>query len=273
MCLIRSPIAFWPVALCAVLAGGCSEYKPATDTLTSGGGSLSEQPVGGADWSCLGRPPARQPDPGDPGAEIIYSLPLFDLATQQAFPDVSVRACSLLEPDCIPAFTDWIAADEGGVVNVPLTENFVGYLEIRSPSAVPYIFHLPDTGLRTMRDFALAMISLDTLAGLLMQLDLTADPSRGAIAVRAFDCRGNPAAGVALKSNKSGLAWYFENNLPSIERQFTDTGGLGGFMGAEPGLTAFEATLPDGTPIAAKSLIVRPEWMTAGYMRPSGAID
>jgi hypothetical protein len=156
---------------------------------------------------------------------------------------------------------------------VRLTENFVGYLEIQSPRAVPYVFHLPTAGLATKADFPLAMIALQNFGAFLEEFQLPIDPALGAIAVRSFDCRGRPAAGVELTSEVGGVEWYFDEGLPRTSSLQTDDSGLGGFVGSDPGLSVLDASLSDGRSIERKSIIVRPSWMTAGYMRPAAAIE
>jgi hypothetical protein len=223
----------------------------------------------GADWSCVGQAPERDLTPGSTGASILYSLRLVDLATGAIFPEVTVRACALVDINCDNPLTGQLVPTADGWVDVPLTENFRGYLEIVSPSAVPYLFHLPDTELRSTRDFPLAMVALESFGALLTALGVQAEPSLGAIAMRAFDCQGDPAAGVVFKTTSGGIPWYFEGGLPNRERVTTDPGGLGGFIGSQPGVTVFEASLPGGTITTSGSYVVRPGWMTSGYLRPT----
>jgi hypothetical protein len=208
--------------------------------------------------------------------EVTYKLKLVNLSTNAPFPDVvRARACGLTDVYCTNPSTDWVIADELGVVHVPLRRNFLGYLEIESPSAVKYIFNLPDTGLSEEPDFPLSMIALESFGGLLQLLKLPFDPMmEGAIGVRAFDCDGQPAEGVVLRTPAGGAPWYFQGDVPTTDRQQTDVDGLGGFIGTRPGLSELEATLPDGsrTTTASMSIIVREGYMTAGYLRPFQAL-
>lgn len=277
MCPLRRVTALRLMGLCASLTYACTDYKPASDTLESVEGNplfSGESAVDGfgGDWSCLGTERAPTPVPGALGPSIVYSLRLIDLATGNAMSDATVRACGLTDVNCDAPVTDTIEVDEDGWANVPLTANFRGYLEIESPTAVPYLMPLPDNGLRTMRDFPMAMISLQSFGALLSALRLESNPNLGAIGMRAFDCRGQPAEGVVMRSSTGGLPWYFEDGLPNTERDMTDAQGLGGYVGSAPGVTLFETELSDGTPMSSKSLIVRAGWMTAGYMRPPNGI-
>jgi hypothetical protein len=246
----------------------CSDYESASDRYT---GSL--QPGEGADWSCLQSTPEPPRTPGLAGGVIIYSLRLVDLATDEPYADATVRACGLTDIQCDTPITPTLSSDDDGWVNVRLTENFVGYLEIESPRAVPYLFHLPAAGLATKADFPLAMIAVESFGALLEAFELPFDPGLGAIAVRSFDCRGRPAAGVDLSLSVAGVSWYFEQGLPTTSRLQTDDSGLGGFVRSVPGVSLLGASLPDGRLIESKSIIVRPAWMTAGYLRPAAAIQ
>jgi hypothetical protein len=157
-------------------------------------------------------------------------------------------------------------------VNLALRNNFQGYLQLESPGELPQLFHVPDGGLRTMRDFPIVMISQQVFQGLIQILNLTPDASRGAVAVRTFDCKNTLASGVALKSDMAGVPWYFLKGAPSTTLQTTDVQGLGGFVGIAPGFALSEATLPDGTEIAGQTLLVRGGWMSTSFLRPRQAL-
>lgn len=264
-CRVGIANSIW-VLVCAGLAAGCSDYEPGDDRLPG--------PIGLSKWSCLGAE-ERPILPSELGDPVTYSLQLVNLSTNEPFPDlVEARACGLADINCRTPFTkdpEWVVADDKGVVRVPLRRNFVGYLEIRSPSAVPYIFNLPDTGLSETPDFPLAMIAQASFGDLLMALQLPFDREKeGAIGVRAFDCAGNPTEGVVLRTEAGGAPWYFQEDRPTTQRQQTDIDGLGGFIGSTPGLSLLEATLPDAdrTVTARMSIITRVGFMTAGYLRP-----
>jgi hypothetical protein len=262
-CRVGIANSIW-VLVCAGLAAGCSDYEPETDRLPG--------PIGLAKWRCLASDETQPVLPSSSSDPVTYKLKLVNLSTNEPFRDeVKARACGLNDVYCDNPSTDWVLADEDGVVHVPLRKNFEGYLEIISPSAVPYIFNLPDTGLSEEPDFPLAMIALTSFGGLLEVLKLPFDDkTEGAIGVRAFDCNGDPTEGVVLRTAAGGAPWYFEGGAPTTVRQQTDPQGLGGFIGATPGLWILEATLPDAdrTVTARMSIITRVGFMTAGYLRP-----
>jgi hypothetical protein len=250
------------LAFLASAASACSEYKPAGDSRVSALSSAS-------DWSCLNEVTEPPKMPGSLGEPIVYSLRLVDLATDAPYPDVPVTACPLTDLECLTPVAENLHTDADGLVNIRLFEHFEGYLEINPSNAVPYLFHLPDTGLRTKADYPLAMIASRSFGVLLSAFELPSDdPTLASIGFRAFDCRGVPAAGVTFHSTAGGQPWYFEAGLPSTTRTQTDVSGLGGFIGSTPGVSSLEAVLPDGRVITTKSVIVRERWMTAGYLRP-----
>lgn len=283
---LMCPVKHWVGLGVLGMMAGCTAYESASDTLpfTSGnplfGQAGASTQVGqgpmvpdlGADWSCLGAPIDRTPAPGTPGASVVYSLRLVDLASGEPFTTSTLRVCGLTDIGCNRPLMDQMRPDAEGWVNVPLTANFSGYLEIQSEGAVPYIYLLPDDGIRTMRDYPLVMIGLENFGALLSALRIQYDPTLGAIAVRTFDCQGVPAPGVVLQSSSGGTPFYFENGLPNTARDQTDPDGLGGFIGSVPGVTLFEAELSNGTTTSTKSMIIRPGWMTTGYMRPAQAV-
>lgn len=252
--------------ICAASAVACSDFKPETDTFSD---TLPVAPADGPDWSCL-KPEGNEspPLPGSAGEDVFYILKLVDLATDLPMAAAEVRACGLTDLGCTQEITGWISANDQGYVTVPLTSNFDGFLEIKKNGWVPYTFRLPPTGLRTMRDFPLAMIAVDSFSELLRAFKLEGNQDLGSIGVRAFDCRGNPAPGVKLSSDAGSIAWYFAGGAPDVMRTTTDKEGLGGFIGSEAGLKFLDAELADGRAIVSDMrIIVRPLWMAAGYLK------
>jgi hypothetical protein len=248
----------------------CTEFEAGTDELEPASETLAQLPEGsGVDWSCLGAQSARSPDPGALGAAITYSLRLVDIATNAPFPGVTARACGLTDVDCTVPVTERLQPDADGWVHVPLTENFSGYLELEGPPALPYIFYLPSEGLRTMREFPLFMISAQGYLALVTANGVTDDRALGGVATRTFDCVGNPAPATVLTNNTGGVPYYFANGLPDVTRRQTDESGLAGYLNVPPGVTLIQSELGDGTVVSRKSVIVRPGWLSAIFMRPA----
>jgi hypothetical protein len=251
----------------------CTEFEAGTDELEASTEMLDQLPASGGDWSCLGDSPAPLLDPGTVGSPITYGLRLVDIANGNPFPGVTVRACGLTDIECEAPITDRLGTDAEGWVDIPLTENFAGYLEVESPTSLPYVFYLPNERLRTMRDYPLVVISEQSFAALRAALGVGDMPELGTISTRNFDCTGNPAAATVLLNNTGGVPFYFINGLPNITSRETDGAGLAGFANAPTGVTQLEVRRGDGALISRKSVIVRAGWLTGAFMRPIGGGD
>jgi hypothetical protein len=202
---------------------------------------------------------------------VLYSVRLVDLASGEPVTASTIRLCGLTDITCARPLMDQIRPDPDGWVDLELSANFLGYLEIETEGAVPYIFQLPDDGIRSMRDFPVVMIGLENFGALLDALRIQFDSTLGAIGLRSFDCQGAPAPGILLRTNSGGTPFYFENGLPNTARQQTDPEGLAGFIGSVPGVAVVDSELSDGTTTSTKSMIIRAGWMTTGFMRPRQA--
>jgi hypothetical protein len=265
-----APSARRVMGLCMVsVLPGCTDFEPGTDELSASREMLGELPAApGTDWSCLDTVPSRI-DRATLGAPITYTVRLVDLGTRNPVSDMTVRVCGLTDVDCVMPVADALRPDADGRLDIPLTEGFAGYLELRSSTTVPSSFYLNE-GLRTMTEFPFVAVTVATFEGLRAAVGVTADDSFGAIAVRTFDCQGVPAPSTVLTNNVGGVPFYFANGLPDITRRETDDDGLAGYVNSPPGVTLLQSQLTDGTVVDRKSLIVRPGWLMTAYMRPAG---
>jgi len=274
----------WPQPLCCVaalvgtFAVNCTEYEPASDTLEftgiAGNGNVvaSTAPLG-QDWSCLDRPVQQVSAPVFAGSapQVIYSLQMVDLSSGAIYRNLRVRACALTDVNCANPLTNMLGVNEQGRVDVPLFQNFTGYLEITSTELVPQIFYVNEPlQPRTQPDFPLAMLSLSSLGPLAQLLGANIAPDTGFIGIRIFDCQGDTASGVTLLSDNDAVPWYLVDGLPSTQASATGQEGLAGFMNVPPGLAVVRAVAPDGTEIGLQSMVVRPGWMSSMYVRPPG---
>jgi hypothetical protein len=263
-------IARRPAGLCVGLfLLGCTEFEPGTDELT-GTTEVTDQltPGVGRDWSCVGSVPTRSFGT-DPGAAITYTLRTLDLGTLDPIPDMTVRVCALTDVECDMPVIDRLEVDAEGWVDVPLTENFSGYLELESPTTVPGSLYLGG-GLRTMTEFPLLMITVPAFQGLMAAVGVTEDPAAGHVSIRTFDCQSDTAPGATLSNNTGGVPFYFINGLPDITLRETDDDGLGGYVNVPAGVTSVQSRLADGTLVDRRSFIVRPGWFVSSFMRPAG---
>jgi hypothetical protein len=166
-----------------------------------------------------------------------------------------------------------LAVDDQGWVDIPLFENFTGYLEIQSPDTVPYVFFLTEPlGPQVPPEYPLGLVSLQAIQPLVQLIGVAPQPNTGLLAFRVFDCKGDTASGVTLSPIEGGVPWYFVDGLPSGTQEQTGVDGLGGFVNIPPGLAVIDALAPNGTSIAGPhSLVVRPNWLSATHLRPRGA--
>ena len=253
----------------APLALGCTEYEPASDSLPEG--TISEL---GPEWSCLNRPaePSSVPTFSGTAPRVVFSIQVVDLSTGQIYPDAQVRACGLSDINCINPVTDMLGVDAEGWVDVPLFQNFTGFLEITSPDLVPYLFYLTEPlAAASTSEYPLAVVSLASLGPLVQLVGVDPQPGTGVIAVRVFNCTGDTTSGASLTTQTRGVPWYFVNGLPTGMGTETGAEGIAGYVNVPPGLTVVEVRAPDGTLVAApQSLVVRAGWLSAVYVKPPG---
>jgi hypothetical protein len=247
---------------------GCTEFEPGTDELEASTERLDQLPPGvGSDWSCLGSVPPGTNET-ELGAPITYTVRLLDLGTRSPVPNMRIRVCGLTDVDCVMPVAD-VAVDPDGWVDIPLTENFSGYLELLSPSTVPSAFYLGE-GLHTMTEYPFLVVTEPSLQGLVAATGVGFIPTAGTISVRTLDCQSNTAPNIAVTNTTGGVTYYFANGLPDPTPRATDGDGIAGFINVPPGLTTLQARLADGTVIDSRSFIVRPNWIMTAFMRPAG---
>lgn len=253
---------------------GCTEFESGSDTLestfTGGVGALE------TDWGCLSRP-APEPPAAPPVAyerpRVIYSLQMVDLSSGAIYRSIQVRACALTDVTCSSPASDTLTVNEQGRVDIPLFQNFTGYLEITSDELVPQLFYLTEPlQPQTEPEFPLAMVARSNLVPLVQLVGAELQPNMGMVALRIFDCQADTAQGVSLSTEGSNaVPWYFVGGLPSGTQTETGPEGLAGFMNVTPGLAVFEASTEDGTLLGRpQSMVVRPNWISSMYLRPPG---
>lgn len=265
------------LAFASSVAFGCTEFEPGSDTLeivSSQTGSLAPAPTG-EDWRCLSRPvqPSSAPVFAGSAPRVIYSMQMVDISSGAIYRSIQVRACSLTDVTCTNPLTGFLSVNEQGRVDIPLFQNFTGYLEITGSDIVPQIFYLNEPlQPQTKPEWPLAMVALASLNPLAQLLGLELEPNTGLIAIRIFDCQAHPAPGVSLSTESRGvIPWYVVGGLPSNTQSQTSSEGLAGFMNVPPGLAVFEAASRNDTTLGGRqSLVVRPGWMSSMYLRPPG---
>jgi hypothetical protein len=256
----------------AFMAWGCTSYEPASDTIELT--ALSSTASSG-NWACLqpGTQAAPRPVFSETVDRVVYSVQIVDLSTGQIYPDASVRACGVADINCESPVTDTMSVDAEGWVDVPLFRNFTGYLEVRSEDAVPVLFYLSEPIQQSTVEYPLAIVSLASLGPLVQLLGVPFEADSGVLAVRVFDCQGNPADGVSLSTESDGVTWYFVDGLPTRMGSGTGADGLAGIVNVDPGLAVVELAAQNGVSIGgAQSVVIRPGWMSAIFVRPAAGV-
>lgn len=261
---------------CAGLVG-CIEFEPGGDVLGSNSSQLG--PAGpGEDFSCLDvgdgmfAPPA--PVSAGTARTVMYPLYFVDLSSGAVYPDIQVRACGVADPMCANQFGPTLTVNADGRVSIPLFENFVGFIEVKSPQIVPTMYYLIEPVKPALDpEFPNAVVAVSAITDLVRLTGVEPQPGTGIFATRAFDCRGVPAPNVTFDINVPGAPYYFVRGLPSGVAANTDSTGLAGFTNIQPGLAIVEGTLPDGTTLGGpQSIVIRDGWMSAFFLRPPGRV-
>ncbi len=261
---------FWGATLAlGIVLLGCTEFEPGTDELDLTTTMLQPPPASGMDWSCLDQNPLDTSEPATAGELVTYSVQVLDIATDVPFTGLTARVCGLTDIDCAMPVTDWLRPDGDGWLDLALRENFSGYVELVSPTLKSTLYHLPGEGLRTMRDYPIRMVSAQSFDALANAVGVVEDPNLGGMTSRMFDCQGKTAPAAALINNTGGVAYYFDDGLPTITRRETDEDGIAGFVNVPTGVTVISAQLADGRIISRRSLIIRRGWLSATFMRPA----
>lgn len=258
---------FLPVVGCLM---ACTEFEAGTDELAVGVQNAEAAP--GEDWSCLtSAQPAAPYEPEVPTGRVVYTIRLLDLATQTPVPDMRVRACALTNLNCDAPVTADLIADAEGWVDVPLPEDFRGYLELESPTTIPTLYiippELPPPGEAEFPGLIPATADYAQLTTVTLGRALADDEA--AIALRVFDCSWNTAVGVSVSSDLAGVPFYFQGGLPNPRATATDVAGLAGIMAIPEGLVTVRAQQANGLDIAEpRGVIVRAGWMSASFFKP-----
>lgn len=261
------------VALALFGASGCTRFASELDTVEEDPGMQTLQLSG--DWRCVSDE-AGNPVMNPNGPPLDYPIDARDYLTGATPMNLRVRACFRPDVACMLPATDWLRPDASGIVTLPLTEGFSGYLEIEADGEVPTLFVFP-AALTAELVVALTAIPVSLLpfAALLAfgeTSHLTLDPGNGVVSMNTYDCAGAPAAGVRLELNAAAVPFAFVDGLPIALRDTTTDDASAGFANVTPGLVVvrgFRGASSDQ--IGLETVLVRPSWVTVGSLMPQYA--
>jgi hypothetical protein len=199
----------------------------------------------------------------------------LDTITGDWLPGVAVRACTLLDPDCLNA-PNAVLTDDAGQAKFSLTGDFAGFFDLRRSDLIPatlYPGHLlagqPVASFPTFDLTRTKFMNLATSAG--ASVSLNADAGVGHALVWIYDCQDHQAPGVSIAYDdlgRRGATFYFSNGLPDLTATETDDFGLAGAVDVPVGTLKATATLVStGTEIGSASFDIRAGSLTSAWIR------
>jgi hypothetical protein len=265
-------VAILPVLLGALGLGGCAKIL----------GIEGTELAPGLDFACVGRVPRPQGD----GSEVEIVAAIVDIATGVPLEGVRVVRC-LTRLDLACESTEPVFSDADGLVRVPVTSGFNGYLRIEDPDddttdagLVTYFWYFSEPIVETRAEpFPIYAMTRAFRRDVLYAQAGAPDPGLGEVAINATDCEDADAPGIHFeittpaRIGSSTVPFYFANGqivVPSMpEGEVTDVSGLGGYLGVKPGSVGIRSLLVDtGDKVAEDTLLVQPDVLTTVRLLP-----
>jgi hypothetical protein len=260
--------------LVLALTGGCTKFASEWDESTdSAHGALRVIP---GDYSCVATEARSTPITAVDPPPLVYSVQAVDFISGLTPPSLRIRACYRTDIQCLAPVTPSLAPDATGVVTLPLTLDFSGYLELTGDGVVPTLYFFPDLLtpdlIERLEQVPLALLSPESLAGFGGTSRLALDPGTGIISMNTFDCSGPNAAGVRLELDSKAVPFAFVDGLPVPYQDTTTEEGAAGFANVPPGLAVVKGFKGESTEVVAlETVVVRAQWVTIGALMPQFA--
>ena len=254
------------------LAGGsaCTELAPGTDILRATPEQLGAAD-GGAErvdprWACLGKTAA--PSAVALRPSVGLTLAVLDPALQTTPAGLQVRACNRIDVDCMTPALAATGVSSDGLVHLSLDQGFNGFLEITSPTIVPFLFFV-SRPLQTERQETLNVIGPGALQALAGSGDVTINQTLGFLLLRSFDCQGELTPGVAISNGAGGEPFNFVDGLPNVGGDVTESDGIVGFVNVPTGSVVAQGIEQNtGALTGTVNVVVRRGWFTYGDLNP-----
>jgi hypothetical protein len=251
-------------------ASGCTKFASELDV----DGQTGTQPLqaDSADWSCVSEE-AGNPVMSPNGPPIEYPIQARDFLSGQTPSNLRIRACFRPDVNCTRPATDWLLPDAAGIVTLPLTEGFTGYVEIMGDDEVPTIYMFPapltEELVAALSTVSVSVLPLDALLAFGENSQLVLDPAAGVVSVNTFDCAGPSAPDVRLEINVPAVPFSFVDGLPIAGIDTTTDEGSAGFVNVLPGLVVVSGFRTDTMDrIGLETVLVRALWVTVASMMP-----
>jgi hypothetical protein len=191
--------------------------------------------------------------------------------------EVKARPCSASDPNCNKPLGDWRAMNSSGVVTLPVTGRFSGYLELTAQEAVPELVYLgrllPGEEPATYPVIYVGNAIFDVWT---LMLDTTLNAERGHVVGFVYDCADVLLKDVAITVDSTDLkstTWYVYNAVPDPKAKATDETGVGGVYNlpvppAGYGTTHIRAVhQPSGAEVGSAQVVIRKGWLSVVHMR------
>jgi hypothetical protein len=258
------------LSLGLLLASGCSRFASELDV----GGEIGTQPLqlNPADWSCVSDEagnPAMSPN----SPPLDFPISARDLLTGQIPVNLRIRACYRPDVSCSRPAVDWQSPAADGVVLLPLTEGFNGYLEIVGDDEVPTLYVLPapltSELIAALSTVPVSLLPPDALLAFGSTSQLAFDLTAGMLSINTFDCAGSGAPNVRLEVNVPAVPFVIVDGLPIAGLDTTTDEGSAGFANVQPGLVVvrgFRADTMDS--VGLETVLVRGRWVTVCSLMP-----
>ncbi len=232
-------------------------------------------PIVRDEWSCFGEEVSA---PADAPNELRYTAGLVDAIASRPLSGVSAKACNALDAECAEPVGDSTTSNADGVISVPLTRGFTGYIQLEQERLTPALLIVEDLNEENNRnDVPISTPAIWAAQAAVSGVAL--NPDLGRILFRALDCDGARASGIAVDvepKNTDTARFYFIDGQPDFNASVTQGGpasvstGSGGIINVPPGVARVSFTRDDiGEEIESFSVTVRPGFVTLVYAGPT----
>jgi len=279
------------LALTAVALMGCGDDGATTgdggDTAQGGagvGGSGVGGDVGGSggagmggaggavvvgDWSCVGVNKAPQ---FYDGPDESLTVTVRDYLTSDPLVGVQVRACDANDGDCASPGSEAMT-NSSGVGLLDVSPGTMHYIEASRSDMPTQLFFLPGpVSELPSAEISWTPLLQTTVNGFLALVMVTLDPTRGMLALRLYDCAGDPAEGVTFEVDTADadtvVGYFNDNGFPDLSRTTTSSTGEAGIANLPVGPATVTATLPDGSFADERKVVVRAGSITSALQEP-----
>ena len=266
---VRRRMAALLLALCA--GSGCTKFASEDD-----GVELREaQPVD-EKWNCLSSEADFSDVMAVDGPPLSYAFSARNYVSGQLPQNLRGRACYKADVACNQPATEHFAPDADGVITLPLTEGFNGYIEITSDDMVPTLLLFPaplTPDLATsLSALPVSLLPFEALLAFGDAANIELSPTSGVVSINTFDCLGPAAPDIRLELNSPAVPFTFVDGLPIAFLDTTTDDGSGGFANVLPGLVVVRG-FRKGTMdlIGLETVLVRSQWVTVGSLMPQFA--